>query len=155
MLPFYNGATICLNGHVISSMEPNYTPYCADCGKNSISNCQNCNENLRGSYEDDYSIETDYLAPSYCFNCGQPFPWTEKLINNAIELISLDDNLPDDVKRIIKSALPDLIVETPSTAVATAKYKKFIPSAAKYVQDGLRNLLVDVASETVKKSLWG
>lgn len=154
-MAFYNGATICTNGHVISSMKINYTPYCDKCGKDSISKCQNCNEHIRGSYEDDYSLEMNYSAPSYCFNCGQSFPWTEKLINNAIELISLDDNLSGEVKEIIKDALPDLIVETSSTPVATAKYKKFISTASKYIQDGMRNLLIDVTSETVKKSLWG
>jgi len=154
-MSFYNSATICKKGHVISSTASDYTPYCKLCGSESISKCQHCDTPLRGSYENEISIEWNYLSPPYCYACGKPFPWTETLINNAVELISLDDNLSDEIKRIIKNALPDLIVETPSTPVAAAKYKKFIPSAAKYIQDGLKNLLIDVTSETVKKSLWG
>lgn len=154
---FYNQATICINGHVVSSDKANYTPYCKSCGKETISKCINCNTHIRGSYEiPEILIFDNYEgAPPYCFNCGCPFPWTETLINNAIELISLDDNLSKEDKEIIKNALPDLIIDSPSSPVATAKYKKFIPKAATYVQDGLKNLLVDVVSETIKKSIWG
>src|SRR5690606_32823884 len=67
------------------------------------------------------AIGFPYHKPSYCYNCGYPFPWTEQLINNAVELIALDEELTDEQKEILKNALPDLIVETPSTPVATAK----------------------------------
>lgn len=157
MSGYYRNATICLNGHVISAYNANSTPFCDECGKSTISTCPKCSTNIRGEYEDLEIVVLGgyYSRPSYCYNCGSPFPWTEALINNAVELISLDDNLSNEVKELIKNALPELIVETPSTPVATAKYKKFIPSAAKYVQDGLKNILVDVVSETVKKSIWG
>lgn len=151
----YNYATICTNGHVVNDSAYEYTPYCQTCGKETVSNCQKCETDIRGAYMTEYGYETDYRAPSYCFNCGEPFPWTKILLNNAIELIALDDQLPNDIKEIIKNALPDLIVETPSTPVATAKFRKFIPEAAQYIQDGLKNLLFDVASETVKKTIWG
>ncbi|RKJ20108.1 DUF2321 domain-containing protein [Butyricicoccus sp. 1XD8-22] len=150
----YNSATICLNGHVISSTRFDYTSYCDKCGNKSISICPSCNTVIRGAYENEIAIDFHYQAPSFCYSCGNPFPWIETLINNAVELIALDDNLSEENKAIIKSALPDLIVETPTTPLAAAKYKKFVPKAAKYIQDGLRNLLVDVASEAVKKSLW-
>lgn len=157
MSGYYENATICINGHVVSSSKANYTSFCNSCGKSTISNCSNCSTSIRGNYEVPgvAVIGFPYYKPSYCYSCGHPFPWTETLINNAVELIALDENLSDEDKAIIKSALPDLIVETPTTPLATAKYKKFVPKAAKYIQDGLKNLLVDVASETVKKSLWG
>lgn len=152
---YYENATICLNGHTISETTANYTDFCSKCGKSTISVCTNCNEPIRGMYCEPASLIFDYEKPSYCFKCGNPFPWTETLIQNAIELISLDENLSDEDKEIIKNALPDLIVDTPTSPVATAKYKKFIPKAAQYIQDGMRNLLVDVVSETIKKSIWG
>lgn len=157
MSGYYLNATICLNGHVVSSTKAEYTPFCDICGKATISICSNCSKPIRGDYEVPgvAAIGFPYHKPSYCYNCGYPFPWTEQLINNAVELIALDEELTDEQKEILKNALPDLIVETPSTPVATAKYKKFIPKAASYIQDGLKNLLIDVVSETVKKSLWG
>lgn len=157
MSGYYKNATICINGHVMSSSTAGSQPYCDICGKHTVSQCVNCSTAIQGDYEipEIAVVGFSYYKPSYCYKCGHPFPWTETLINNAVELIALDDNLTDEDKAIIKSALPDLIVETPTTPLATAKYKKFIPKAAKYIQDGLKNLLVDVASETVKKSLWG
>lgn len=150
----FHYATICNNGHVASTFVYDYIPYCEKCGEKTISDCLKCGTGIRGVPDTLNFPIHDYKAPSYCFSCGQAFPWTETLIKNAVKLISLDDNLSDEHKDIIKNALPDLIVEKPTSPVATAKYKKFIPGAAKYIQDGLKNLLVDVVSETVKKSLW-
>ena len=77
------------------------------------------------------------------------------VIANAVELIALDDELPEEYKEIIKTSFPDLVVETPHTPVAVAKYKKYMPKAADYVQNGIKNILYDVASEAVKKAIWG
>lgn len=154
---YQNDATICLNGHTLSSFEAEYAPFCSRCGQPSISECGKCSSSIKGQYLTPGVVDltSRYTPPPYCDQCGSPFPWTETLINNAVELVALDDNLDDEVKEILKNALPDLIFETPSTPVATAKYKKYIPSATKYIQDELRNLLVDVVSEAIKKALWG
>ncbi|PIJ97888.1 DUF2321 domain-containing protein [Lysinibacillus sphaericus] len=152
---------ICQKGHQISfwyKLNDGPKQYCERCGESTISCCKSCGFPIYG-YEYPEGVITmgpdTYPVPSYCRNCSHPYPWTELILNNAVELISLDDNLPEDVREIIKNALPDLIVESTSTPLAAAKYKKFIPEAAKYVQDGLKNLLVDVTSEVVKKTLWG
>lgn len=156
MTGFYKNATICLNGHVASETEANYRKFCKSCGEPTISNCQSCDDLIQGYYYvPGVFSSAKYNAPNYCHSCGKPYPWTEKLLNNAVELISLDDQLNDEQKQIIKNAIPDLIVESPTTALAQAKYKKYISNSAFYIQDGLKNLLVDVVSESVKKSLFG
>jgi hypothetical protein len=157
MSGYYENATICINGHVISSSKAEYTQFCDICGKSTISYCSGCSTPIRGDYEVPgiAVVGFNYPRPSYCYKCGNAFPWTEQLLNNAVELISLDEKLSETDKEIIKYAFPDLIVETPSSPVAIAKYKKLIPRAASYVQDGLKNLLVDVVSESIKKSIWG
>lgn len=153
---YYKNATICLNGHVASDSIANYRKFCKSCGKSTISNCQTCNQPIQGYYDYPGALtRPKYEVPNYCHSCGNPYPWTEKLLNNAIELVSLDEKLNDNQKQIIKTAIPDLIVESPTTALAEAKYKKYISNSASYVQDGLKNLLVNVVSETVKKSLFG
>ncbi len=149
----YNKATICLNGHIASSMSAKYRKFCKKCGSETISLCSNCNNYIQGSYETDYFL-SDYDRPSYCHECGSPYPWTSKMIENAVELVSIDDDLPEDYKEIIKLAIPDLLVETTSTPVAVAKYKKYIPNAQNFVIEGLKNLMYDVVTETVKKSIW-
>lgn len=152
---FYNKATICLNGHTVSSTVQDYSNFCDMCGIETISVCKNCNNYIKGLYENDLWIDYHYAPPAYCDECGHPFPWTSQVLNNAIELIALDDDLPDKHKEIIKQALPNIIIETPTTPVAIAKYKKFISVAANYTKNGMRNLLIDIVSDTVKKSMFG
>ena len=66
-------------------------------------------------------------------------------------LVSLEDELDESMKELIKTAIPDLITETPATPIAIAKYKKGIKCAGDIL---MRQLLIDVVSETVKKSLF-
>ncbi|WP_036165643.1 DUF2321 domain-containing protein [Lysinibacillus sphaericus] len=157
MSSYYENATICLNGHVISSYKANSTKHCDICGEKTVSYCETCTNPIRGEYThtDIIVLGGDYTKPAYCHECGSPFPWTTRVLDHAIEILSLDEELSPEHKELVKLALPDLLVEKPTTPVAVAKYRKVIPKAATYVQDGLKNILVDVVSETVKKSIWG
>lgn len=152
----YLPASICLNGHIMNSKKSNFQKYCSICGESVISQCNHCNAPLRGdlSYSgftvEKRSDKKDY----YCHSCGKPYPWTERIINSSIELLSLDKDLTDEEKTILKSAIPDLIVETPKTQVAVVKYKNIIAKAQKTIKDAMYQLLVDVVSETIKNSLF-
>lgn len=155
MSGYFKNATICLNGHIASSGEANYRNFCKECGEATVSKCDNCDSFIQGYYYvPGFLRKIDYELPYYCHNCGSKYPWTRKLLENAVELVSLDDELPDEHKKIIKNAIPDLIIESSTTPAAQAKYKKYVSNAASYVQEGLRNLLIDVVSETVKKSIF-
>ena len=153
---YYNGATICENGHVVSRYKANSQKYCSECGKITFSNCSNCNFPIRGTYEVEgvCDLTGHYNKPYYCYNCGHPYPWTQKIIDNAIELLSLDDDIDDQTKQIIKDAIPNLMTDTPDTPIAIAKYKKGISGSGQFLKDSLRQLLVDVVSETAKKILF-
>ena len=70
------------------------------------------------------------------------------------QLLSLDDELDSSSKELIKSAIPDLIVDTATTPIAIAKYRKGIANAGQIIKDSLRQLLIDVISETAKKTLF-
>ena len=151
---------ICLNGHqlsVQSSRQLDPDEFCQKCGASVISTCQTCEAPIAGWYEPDdiaYFGPRDADKPSYCKKCATPFPWTEQILNNAIELISLDDALSKEDKQLIKTAIPDLLVDTPRTKLAEAKFKKVFPKVSGFVKDSMYNLLVDVLSETAKKSLF-
>lgn len=142
---------ICKNGHLDKITDIFISPkrpYCSLCGEQNISQCTNCRHFIT------VFSDAKNNVPNYCFSCGNPFPWTEKLLNNAVNLVSLDEGLTEEQKFIIKNAIPDLIIESSTTPVAQAKYKKYMSNAAEYVQEGTRNLLIDVVSESVKKSLF-
>ena len=151
----YNNATICLNGHVVSKYQANYQKFCSKCGKETYSKCPECNSPIHGKYEVDGIVDLSgsYNRPDYCYNCGAPYPWTKIILDNAVMLVSLEDELDESMKELIKTAIPDLITETPATPIAIAKYKKGIKCAGDILKNSMRQLLIDVVSETVKKSL--
>lgn len=153
---YYNEATICVNGHEINLYRANAQPYCEKCGAKTISFCKHCNQPIHGEYEckDFADLAVGYHKPYYCWNCGKPYPWTERIIENAIEILALDETLSESDREMIKNAIPNLIVETPDTPISVAKYSKGLNNAADFVKSSLRQLLVDVVSETIKKSLF-
>lgn len=153
----YNNATICLNGHIISKYNSNAQKYCTKCGAETYSFCSKCTSPIRGLFEPSnvYLMgERPLSLPYYCHECGAPYPWTEKILENAVELLALDDELDDASKALIKNAIPDLIVDTPTTPIAIASYRKGISSAGQILKDSLRQLLIDIISETAKKVLF-
>ena len=94
----YSGATICLNGHIVSKAQANSQKYCSVCGKETFSRCLNCRASLRGLWETPGVIVVgprNYTKPFYCYECGAPYPWTQNILDNAVELLSLDDDLDD------------------------------------------------------------
>ena len=103
----YNNATICLNGHVISNCNSNHQNYCSKCGAETYSFCSKCHTPIRGTFDIPRVIilgQRDYQLPHYCHECGSPYPWTQKILDNCIELLSLDDDLDDNSKELIKNA---------------------------------------------------
>ena len=153
----YNTATICLNGHVISECNANHQKYCSQCGTETYSFCPKCNSPIRGTYDTPGVIvlgNRSYKLPYYCYECGAPYPWTQKILDNSIELLALDEDLDAASKELIKNAIPELIVDTTTTPIAIAKYRKGIASAGKILKDSLRQLLIDIVSETSKNILF-
>lgn len=140
-MDYYN-CTICMNGHVLSSYSANLQKYCSFCGKETISNCPNCDTPIHGSVKSFVVGELDYIKPFYCGSCGHPYPWTEKILESAIELVSLDEELDKTSRALIKNAIPDLLVDVPSTPLAAAKYKKECRRPVKYSRTLCVNFLL-------------
>lgn len=67
MSEHYQGATICVNGHVANYDEPNHQKYCSVCGKETISECQHCHAQsaedfMMGRYYFDLAIRRICIA---------------------------------------------------------------------------------------------
>lgn len=157
---FFDTAQICQNGHVITSMmrgHPEYSKaFCPSCGESTISQCPNCNATIKGHHHLPRVVDfSPYHPPAYCDACGQPYPWTSRIKESAAELIELDEALEATEKDDFKGAIKDLVVDTPKTKVAIVKYKTYIKKAGKEVAGGLKDILIEVVSETVKKAIWG
>jgi hypothetical protein len=55
----------------------------------------------------------------------------------------------------LKNSFPDLVKNTPKTAVAETRFKKLMKKAGSEAYDGMKSILVDVVSEAVKKPVFG
>lgn len=151
---------VCLNGHQItayskSNQDPNPANFCEDCGVKVICTCQSCQCPIDGKISYPGVISNKKVpVPSFCKYCGNPYPWTESIIEGTKELLDLDSTISSEDKESIENSVPDLLVDTPKTKVAATKFKMLTASATSIVKDGLRELLVDVVSETAKKIMF-
>ena len=75
---------VCLNGHWITDRFYNSPhqreDHCSHCGAETITECQNCGEEIQGKDLDSgvAVIGFGHLIPDYCNDCGEPFPWTQQ-----------------------------------------------------------------------------
>ena len=158
----YDTAQICLNGHIINAIsvyKPEYNKeFCDVCGSATITCCQVCKEPIRGYYHRPHVILTypiNYVVPSYCQNCGNAFPWTEARIQAAKELADELEHLSEQEKDSLKDAVDDIVRDTPQSTVAATRFKRLIIKAGQEASDAFRQILVDITSEAIKKSIWG
>ena len=156
----YDVAQICENGHVANSMARDYPDsnqdHCDKCGAPTIMACPSCQTMIRGFYHIPFNLSpAKYAAPAFCYKCGKPFPWTASRLRAAEDLADELEGLTSDERESLKKSLHDLVRETPSTRVAETRFKKIMRRAGKDGYEGMRSLLTDIVSETVRKTLFG
>lgn len=155
----YRTAQICLNGHVITDAADAYpefkTKFCIDCGEKTIMNCTKCNERILGEYYvENYLGSSDYTAPAYCHNCGNPYPWTQSALDATQELLSLENKLSTEELTYLSENMSSLIADTPKTKVVATKLKLAISKLGPATSSAIRDIVVDIASEAAKKIIF-
>ena len=153
----YDTAQICKNGHLITrSAESDETfreDFCRKCGAKTITACEQCGQKIRGRLHGAMPSAHPELVAKFCFKCGAPYPWTAKAISATRELLA-ESALSAPEQELMSKSLDDIVRDTPATQVAAARFKKFLPKAGKEIAEGVRSLVVDIASEAAKKILW-
>ncbi|MDQ6809187.1 MAG: DUF2321 domain-containing protein [Verrucomicrobiota bacterium] len=158
---FYDTAQVCLNGHLITCnyhLHPVHRQQCCQtCGESTTIRCTNCAAEIRGSYEVPGVawMGAPSPPPNFCHNCGESYPWTKRRLEAAKELAEEFDNLDETEINKLKGALDDLVRETPKSEAAGLRFKKLMAKAGKESFGAMKKVLVDVVSETVKKSIFG
>jgi len=156
----YDVAQICVNGHVINSSSESYPQdnknFCDQCGAETITKCRHCGREIKGDYLDvqGFIIES-FKKPSFCDNCGKPYPWIESRILAAQELVKKTEGLSSEEKDILKNSIDDIVRDTSSSQVAALRFKKIMVKSGKVVADMFKDILVSIASEAAKKAIWG
>jgi hypothetical protein len=158
MMSDYYQRQTCLNGHIIS----NYigasfgTPqnHCSKCGAKTIVECPNCNLPQHGSPRDFAGMGAE-TPDAYCWNCGVPFPWTQRQIEATVELVNEEELLSEEDKKILASSLSDLASDTPKTALAATRFKRIVSKVGGSFRAAMYKFIVDFSSETAKKIVLG
>lgn len=153
----YDVAQVCPNGHVTNSMSAAYPDFnqdfCQQCGEKTTTACPVCNNPIRGGYHGVFSL-AEFIAPAYCHKCGNTFPWTQRKIQAAIELAVEVGGLEGDDATQFDASIREIIRDTPQTQVAAHRVKKLLGKFAKSTGKAIRDVVVDIASETAKKIIW-
>ena len=146
---------VCLNGHLITTAAVE-TPesrkaFCPDCGASTIMACVQCREAIPGTNWDT-AAPSPRRPPNYCQACGSAHPWHQSAIANAIEVLE-ELELEEADLISAKSALPDLMSDTPKSEVAILRIRRILSKAGKPAYDIGIKVISDLASETIKKAL--
>lgn len=141
---------ICKNGHYLCCFSGDF---CSNCGAETIDSCPHCSEKI--PLLDSPGIVKNYKVPSYCSNCGKPFPWTQTLLETAKAIVHEDELLAEEQMTEWCECFADIIYPTPKTQLALIRYKRFMDKAASTTVNGLKDLFKDVVSEAIKNALFG
>lgn len=154
----YHVAQICGNGHLVTAYADDYQHYrenyCSMCGSKTIMQCPNCNQPIKGRLRDGYDFG-DFVIPKYCYNCGTPYPWTKDRIEATKELMQLELKLSDDDLTALSTDIYSLVTDSPRTQVAAVKFKSILAKAGTVTASAVKDILVDIISESAKKVIWG
>lgn len=123
-------SAICKNGHKLTTLlKPNETfvaKFCPQCGGKVLDKCEYCKTFIPGgtlkitriknlvmeelSYEKEDYYEAKYPTPNFCINCGKPYPWTQKFLENYQQLLDLSsDEINENLKKIIFDSTQNLL----------------------------------------------
>jgi len=158
---YYDVAQICLNGHVVNDSVRRFPEFnkkfCEKCGARTIVECPNCRASIQGYYHVPgvIGVGSQEPAPAFCYECGNPYPWTETQIQAAKELaLELEDLGLDDRKMLAKS-IDDIVKDSPRTTLGATRFKKIMAKVGKEGAAAFKEILIGVVSEGAKKMIWG
>lgn len=120
--------------------------------------CSKCGEPIPGEYIPDDTtgyVPSRFEPPAYCRKCSHPFPWTEARLEAARALAFETEELSNEERQLLVGTLDDLVNDTPRTQLAIVRFKKLMAKAGRSTASAFRDILVDVLSETAKRSIWG
>ncbi len=143
----YDVQQVCENGHQITGCY-NISPekqkkFCQECGAATIIACPTCDEKIQGTeikLRQDFAVGPDGPAgrvvhskilsgrpagvPSYCSNCGKPYPWTENKIITAIQTLTEFGDLNEEEKKTIKQDVENIAKDVPDAELSARRIKR-------------------------------
>lgn len=78
----------------------------------------------------------------------------QRKMQAAIDLVKKSDRLDARERKQFSESIPSLTADTPAAQVAGSRVARLLPKLGKATGQALRDILVQVASETAKKMIW-
>lgn len=173
----FDVAQICKNKHLInkhaeSKPELNQKK-CSLCGQETYTSCPICKAPIRGcchtqyrkfssgncitgetNYSTQIHCQADYEIPAYC-ECGEPYPWTSAIIEEFNDIISMDDQLDEVDRAILKEKFPLILSEMPGTYSAALRMSKILTNCASQTVLSLKSAVASkIASQALELLGW-
>lgn len=150
----YDVQQVCENGHQINAYckerSQHSQNYCDKCGAKTITKCTHCDTEIRGHYNVPDIISASRTAvPSHCYNCGQPYPWTENKIITAIQMFAEFGNLDDEEKKTIEQDINNIAKDIPQAELSAMRIKRLWEKYGKVAY----NVVMEFASKTTAEIL--
>ena len=153
----YDIAQICPNGHVSNDVHIDFPErnkdFCEKCGEKTITQCPSCEKPIRGRLRESMSL-SKFEPPAFCRFCGKPFPWTDRKITAAFELATELGGLKNQSAEEFKESLDVVVRDTPRTQIGASKLKNLLSNVGVATAQSIRELIIDITSETAKKIIW-
>lgn len=155
-MDYIDCSLICENGHMVNDSMRTYPKYnknfCTKCGSKAISNCPECNSFIEGKEYMEGVIDCfPTTVPKYCSGCGKPYPWTKAKLEALNEAVDLLDELDENEKNSLKQSALEVSIDNPKTEVGVLKVKKYLSKVGNGMADTVKEIIVQVASETAIK----
>jgi hypothetical protein len=152
----YDTAQVCPNGHVtnerVETMPQFNKAFCEKCGEKTLTTCPTCSASIRGDYLDSYGSR--YTPPRHCNKCGHEFPWTERRIKAAIDLFVDEVGEGSEQGKEFEQSVRDLATDAPAAQVGANRIVRALKKLPAATASAIRDILVDIASETIKKTVF-
>ncbi|MFR4520309.1 MAG: DUF2321 domain-containing protein [Fusobacterium sp.] len=164
-------SAVCENGHLQTSTlktnEKYIKDFCTQCGGKIYTSCPNCNAPILGgtlqtvekltNFMTGESIPKEYYysndeVPYYCHNCGVPYPWTEKFLNDYQNLLNLyEDEIDSELSQMIYITTEKLLQDRFSeSSINTAIFKKCFGKLSDVTKIVFINAVSGFAGEKLK-----
>jgi hypothetical protein len=157
---YYLTAQICLNGHTITHMyeesPERAAPHCDKCGDSTITQCPDCDENIRGYHRTPgVAVLGGWAAPAFCHSCGTAYPWTVAKLREAKDFADQVEELTPEERTELRVSVDHLVRDTPGAETAIMKVGRLMDKAGPRISGLFQNILAGVVTEVAKKGIWG
>ena len=164
----YDVQQVCENGHQITGCY-NIRPegqkkFCQECGAATIIACPACDVKIQGveievvqSWADARYGGSELVpgrpvdVPSYCSNCGKPYPWTENKIATAIQMFAEFGNLDAKEKDTIEQDIKNIAKDIPQSKLSAMRIKQIWKKYGLVAYDVIMEFASKTAAEILKK----